>query len=70
MDKNEDKEEYDYEDDTLQESAKKFLTIRLLVLNKQISGANVENFENPCLKPYIEAKKEVLMRLIKCCKDL
>ena len=70
LDKNEDKEEYDYEDDTLQESAKKFLTIRLLVLNKQISGANVENFENPCLKPYIEAKKEVLMRLIKCCKDL
>merc|ERR1711972_367777 len=68
LDKDEEKEEYDYEDEKLQEEAKKFLTIRLLVLQKQISGANLDNFENVCLKPYLQAKKKILVRLIKCCK--
>jgi len=70
LEKDEEKEEYDYEDEKLQEEAKKFLTIRLLVLQKQISGANLDNFENVCLKPYLQAKKKILMRLIKCCKEL
>jgi len=43
----------------LQEEAKKFLTIRLLVLQKQISGANLDNFDNVCLKPYLQVTQSI-----------
>jgi len=70
-DKDDEKTEYDFQNPDYLPQAKRYLQIRLLVLQKQIkSCGDLSAFSQECLRTYMETKQSVVARLVALMKDV